>query len=135
MFSVVGSQLTVLDMSGCHESMTDHALRSIVKHCTELENLSLSFCVRLTGEAFISLLRDQRRARNLTSLKLNGCKEVWLRVCKESFQSLPNFMTLFTAKFSGITTYIFHIATLLRIEMYLKTLFTIQPKVFIAINF
>ncbi|XP_071793620.1 uncharacterized protein [Asterias amurensis] len=97
MFSVVGSQLTALDMSGCHESMTDHALRSILKHCTELENLSLSFCVRLTGEAFISLLRDQRRARNLTSLKLNGCKEISHAVLLEIAISCSNLDTLYIA--------------------------------------
>ncbi|XP_022080902.1 F-box/LRR-repeat protein 13-like [Acanthaster planci] len=94
-FSSIGSRLTILDMSGCHQSMTDHALRSVLKYCTELENLSISFCVRLTGEAFINLLRDPRRARNLTSLKLNGLKEISHSILVGIATTCPNLETIY----------------------------------------
>ncbi|XP_038046356.1 F-box/LRR-repeat protein 20-like [Patiria miniata] len=96
-FSGIGSELTLLDLTRCHQSLTDHALRSVLKYCTELEDLSISGCARLTGEAFINLIRDPRRAKNLTSLKLNGVKEISHSILIGIATSCPNLETVYLA--------------------------------------
>ena len=75
-FETVGPQLICLDMTGCHQIMTDDILRLIVKNCKALEDLCLAFCMKLTGEPLRMLFRDQERSSNLTLLRMSGCKDV-----------------------------------------------------------
>ncbi|XP_071480674.1 uncharacterized protein [Diadema antillarum] len=110
-FQAIGPQLTCLDMTGCHQIMTDDLLRSIVKHCTSLEELALGFCVKLTGEPLRRLFRDKQRAKYLTLLRFSGCKEMTHDVLLDLSESCHNLEKLFLAGIKSVDdTLLFSIA-------------------------
>lgn len=94
-FKAVGAQLTCLDMTGCHQILTDQILKAIVKNCTLLEELSLAFCMKITGEPLRALFKNRKRAGYLTTISLSGCKEFSYDVLVDMSSSCCNMRHLF----------------------------------------
>ncbi|XP_030842168.1 F-box/LRR-repeat protein 2 [Strongylocentrotus purpuratus] len=110
-FETVGPQLICLDMTGCHQIMTDDILRLIVKNCKVLEDLCLAFCMKLTGEPLRMLFRDQERSSNLTLLRMSGCKDLYHDILLDMSKACVNLNKLYMAGIKSVDdTLLFSIA-------------------------
>ncbi|XP_077992072.1 uncharacterized protein LOC144446192 [Glandiceps talaboti] len=89
-FSAIGHQLELVDFNGCGGVVTDDILSSVVKHCTKLESLALSFCTQVTGSTLYPLLEDKKRAANIRSLICSGCRSLTHEVLQAIAESCVN---------------------------------------------
>ncbi|XP_063963538.1 F-box/LRR-repeat protein 2-like [Lytechinus pictus] len=110
-FETVGPQLISLDMTGCHQIMTDDILRLIVKNCKALEEICLAFCMKLTGEPLRMLFRDAERSGNLTLFRVSGCKDLYHDILLDMSKACVNLTRLYMAGIKSVDdTLLFSIA-------------------------
>ena len=65
-------RLTELNLSGCHQVVTNNTIRHLSMHLTKLEHLDVSYCSRLTDEALANL----SSLRDLKTLSLLCCARI-----------------------------------------------------------
>ena len=68
-----GTQLTRLDISGGHSSITDDGVLALAEACTQIAWLNLSGCVEITDEALEALGEN---CPGLVELQLAGCTRI-----------------------------------------------------------
>eukprot|EP00057_Strongylocentrotus_purpuratus_P018646 XP_011673120.1 PREDICTED: F-box protein SKP2B-like [Strongylocentrotus purpuratus] len=96
-FETVGPQLICLCIRGHRQIITDDILGLIVKNCTSLEEIHLGTHMMLTGESLRVLFRDQERSRNLTQLRLFGCKYLNHDILLDMSKACVNLTELYMA--------------------------------------
>ena len=78
MLEEIGAGLEHLDLSWC-SLVTDVTVTSIIRHCTKLTKLALSYCKGITGEPLkeLTLISRRKQAEKLTKLALQACRQVY----------------------------------------------------------
>lgn len=71
------SMLKTLLISGTE--ITDSNMKDLIQHVPKLENLTMSFCVKLTDSAIENLTKSENVKNHLKYLNISGCKQLTSR--------------------------------------------------------